>query len=155
MKTDLTGTLSRRQVVSLNRTKILLMDADGVNQKLISKMLGKIGCSVVSTENHGTAVNLIESGDIDLILLDVHLYNSNGFDIAGVIRKKEESSGKRIPIVALADNELKRNREKCMADGLDECLPKPVFENELSRVVGKLAGNCSGQPDKAKSVHPK
>lgn len=152
MKTDLNGIQSSRQVISLHRTKILLMDADRVSQKLISKMLGKVGYPVVSAENHKDAVNIIESNDIDLILLDVHMCKSNGFDIAQVARKKEESSGKRIPIVVLADTAMKVHREKCMAEGLDECLPKPVFENELFRVVSNLTGNRSDKLDKSKTA---
>ena len=141
MKKDSTSEQKPQPVESLKETKVLLMDPNVIQQKLVSKMLGKIGCPVYFTGDFKEARNILDTNKIDLILLDVQMQKSNGFDIRQIAREKEKSIGKRIPIVALTDKAMKIQREKCMADGMDEYLPKPVFEKELCRVIEKLSGN--------------
>lgn len=141
MDSNLNSKEKDQTIVSLDGAKILLMDTNVIQQKLISKMLGKNGYPVILAENYKEAMNILDGEKIDLILLDASLRKTNGFDIAQVVREKEKASGRRIPIVVLADSPIKVHRDECMADGLDECLPKPVFEMELHRVIEKLSGN--------------
>ena len=146
METNQTLSQKAQPAVSLHQSNILIMDTDVVHLKLVSKMLGKIGYPVVFAKDYKEAQNILDTHNIDFILLDVKMQKSNGFDITQVAREKEKSLGRRIPIVALTDKNIKAYREKCLADGLDECLPKPVFETELCRVIGKLS-NSTCQSD--------
>ena len=146
MDSDLNSKEKDQTTVSLDGAKILLMDTNVIQQKLISKMLEKNGCPVILAENYKEAMNILDGEKIDLILLDAQFRKNNGFDIAQIARKKEKASGRRIPIVVLADSAIKVHRDECMAEGLDECLPKPVFDVELHRVIEKLSGN-NGRSD--------
>lgn len=124
---------------SSNQKGILLMDTDVINQKLVSKMLRKIGYPVFFAENDKEALKILDTHNVELILLDAQLRKNNGSDITRIAREKEKTKGKRIPIVILTDKPMKVYREKCISEGLDEFLPKPVFENEICRVIGNLA----------------
>ena len=148
MDSNQNSSLTNRESVSSHQTKVLLMDTCVVNKKLISKILGKIGYPVVCAENHKDALKILDNDQIELILLDVKLSNNGRPDITQIAKEKEKASGRRIPIVLLTDSEIKVHREACMADGLDECLPKPIFEMELCRVIETLTGNNGRCADK-------
>jgi len=145
METNLTTLPTEESAVPLNHSGILFMDTDVVQQKLVSKMLAKIGCPVFFAENYRQALSILDANTIDLILLDAKMRKSNGYDITQIAREKEKIYGKRIPIVLMVEKVMKQHREQCRADGLDDCLPKPVFENELCRVIEKLSGNNGSQ----------
>jgi len=127
-----------QQIISPGRLNILLMDDNVVNQKLIPKMLKKHGHRVVVAADTKEALNILNIEEIDMFLLDIHMRGKNGFDITKAVRKKEKHLGKHIPIILLSENAMKAQREKSFALGLDELLPKPVFEDELCRVIEKI-----------------
>ena len=147
MDKNLKSTSNQKPTVSLLKTNILLIDSCLISQKLISKMLGKIGYSVIIAGNCMNADNILNTHDIDMILMDMHARKHNGFDITEIAKEKERQTGKHIPVIALTDNVMKLHREKCFETGLDEYLPKPIFENELCRVIDKLS-------EKNQVIHP-
>lgn len=132
---------SRRQILSLNSLNILIIDDNWTDKKLMAKMLGKQGYRAILAKDKKDACHILQNGEIDLILLDRNIPMRNGLDIVGVVQEKEKLYGRRIPIVMLAREFKKKDRDKGFSVGLDEYLPKPVFEDELYRVIEKLSGD--------------
>lgn len=141
MERSSTRQTTESPVQSLHQSAILLLDESPINKLLVKKMLSKAGYSVLPADNPMEARNILDTRKIDMILLDVKMQRNNGFDITQVAREKGKLTGKHIPIIALTDNVLKDQRETFLKNGLDEYLPKPIFEEELCRVVKKLNGN--------------
>jgi two-component system sensor histidine kinase/response regulator len=71
----------------------------------------------------------------DLVLMDVQMPQMDGFEVTAAIRKKEESNGRHLPIVAMTAHAMKGDRERCLAAGMDGYVSKPIQPKELFLVI--------------------
>ena len=62
----------------------------------------------------------------------------SGFEATTAIREKEQSTGGRIPIIAMTAHAMKGDRERCIADGMDEYVTKPIRAKELFEAIDDL-----------------
>ena len=115
--------------------RVLLVEDNAVNQRLASRLLEKRGHSVVVAGNGLEALEALEKESFDLVLMDVQMPVMDGFEATAAIRKKEGSSGIRVPIVALTAHAMKGDREKCLAGGMDRYLTKPIRPQELDELL--------------------
>jgi len=102
---------------------ILLAEDNLVNQKLASRLLGKRGHTVTVAGNGTEAVALATTGDFDVILMDVHMPEMDGFEATRRIR---EAGAAHVPIIAMTACAMAGDREKCLEAGMDDYLEKPV-----------------------------
>jgi CheY-like chemotaxis protein len=128
--------------------KVLLVEDQWADQRLISKILMGLGCQVSIAQNLQEAGHLLENKPIEMILLNSSIYSKNGYDFSILVEETERKTGKNIPVIGLDGHFRKIHRDHHMANGMDEYLPKPVSENELFRVMVKLAGRnkCINPP---------
>lgn len=117
--------------------KVLLVEDNFLNQKVVTFHLKKKNYDVVSTDNGPDAMKIVENEDVDLILMDIMLPGMNGFEITAEIRKYEKNQDVKhpVPIIAVTANTLDNDREKCLNAGMDEYLPKPFNAQDLYRVI--------------------
>src|SRR5204863_5476283 len=93
----------------------------------------------VSVANNGKeALETLAQGGFDLVLMDCHMPEMDGFEATMEIRRLEEPAlGKRVPILALTANAMARDREECLNAGMDDHLSKPfnmlVLQEMLAR----------------------
>jgi PAS domain S-box-containing protein len=112
--------------------RILVVDDNVVNQSVVVHMLRKFGCKTEIAADGLQAVAMHGVGEYDLILMDCQMPELDGYQATMRIRTNEraaERNGKpaqRIPIVALTAHALTGDREKCLASGMDDYLPKPI-----------------------------
>ena len=81
------------------------------------------------------ALQALEKGSFDLVLMDVQMPEMDGLEATAVIREKEKGSGLHQPVVALTAHAMKGDREKCMAGGMDGYLSKPIRPQELDQLL--------------------
>ena len=124
---------------------ILLAEDNIVNQKLATKMLEKRGYQVVVAPDGKKAVDAFEKEHFDLILMDIQMPEMDGLEATAEIRKKElelatrnSQPATRIPIVAITAHAMKGDREKFLASGMDDYVPKPVKPENLFEVIKKV-----------------
>jgi len=115
--------------------RILLAEDNPVNQRLASRLLEKRGHSVVVAGNGLEALEALEKESFDLVFMDVQMPVMDGFEATAAIRKKESTTGIRVPVVALTAHAMKGDREKCLAGGMDGYLTKPIRPQELDEVL--------------------
>lgn len=120
-----------------NKVAILLVEDDPVNQKVLYRMLKEKGYSVDIAGNGLEALAKHDQNNYDIILMDIQMPELDGIDTTKYIRKKE-GRDKRTPIVALTAFALKGDKEKFIALGMDEYVPKPVKIEELFSVIDKV-----------------
>ena len=120
--------------------RILLVEDNAVNRRLAQLLLNKQGHSVALAENGRVAVHLFDSEPFDLILMDVQMPEMDGLEAASAIRKREdETRSRRIPIIALTAHAMNRDRELCLAAGMDGYITKPIQPAELYRTIQETA----------------
>ena len=125
---------------------VLLAEDDHVNQMVVEEMLKKLGCRV-DVASDGDAARVAAAGNrYDLILMDCHMPVMDGYEAARGIRKDEETSGTRTPIVALTADALAGDRERCIESGMDDYMTKPVSSALLAAAVERWTGRRMHAP---------
>jgi signal transduction histidine kinase/HPt (histidine-containing phosphotransfer) domain-containing protein len=150
-------------VVESAQLRILLAEDNPANQKLATYILEGRGHRVEVVEDGREAVRLSERSRYDVILMDMQMSEMNGLEATAAIRARErdcsrtverpegriahgstghppgDSSGRRVPIIAVTAHAMKGDRERCLAAGMDGYLSKPINGPELIALVESLA----------------
>jgi len=119
--------------------RILLAEDGIVNQKVAVSLLERRGHRVSVANNGREAVEALEHGSFDLVLMDVQMPEMDGFEATATIRERERATGAHLPIVAMTAHAMKGDRERCLAAGMDEYLSKPIHADELYEMVERMA----------------
>ncbi len=117
--------------------KVLLAEDNKVNQLVAKKILKKWGCEVDCVGTGIEALKAAEKSFYDAILMDCQMPEMDGFEATKKIRKFEEGTGNRIPVIALTANAMKGDREKCLESGMDDFVAKPLKAGLLHQVLYK------------------
>lgn len=106
--------------------RILLVEDNPVNRRLACKQLEKLGYGAIVAENGRRALDVVRLDAFDLILMDCHMPEMDGFAATRAIRKMQSATGKRTPIVAMTADARPEDRAACLAADMDDYLSKPV-----------------------------
>lgn len=119
--------------------KVLLADDNAVNRMLAVRLLNKAGHQVIVAENGREAVQAWEAEQPDVILMDVQMPVMDGLEATQLIRNLEQQKQlNATPIIALTANAMERDREQCLAAGMDDFLSKPFQIQALLEVVQRV-----------------
>src|SRR5205823_6328444 len=119
------------------RLRVLLAEDNAVNQKLMVRLLEKWGHQVTVAANGQEALAATEREPFDLVLMDVQMPEVGGFEATAAIRAREKQTGGHLPVVAMTAHAMEGDRERCLAAGMDDYLPKPIQAHELLAVLGR------------------
>ena len=122
--------LLARQAPSGRALNILLCEDNVVNQKLAIRLLQKAGHRVTLAGNGREAVAAWEAAGapgFDIVLMDIQMPEMDGMETTAVIRRREEASGRHLPIVAMTAHAMRGDRERCLASGMDGYVSKPIL----------------------------
>ncbi|ACP22909.1 putative sensor-regulator protein (plasmid) [Sinorhizobium fredii NGR234] len=114
---------------------VLLAEDGAVNRQVAVDLLTKRGHRVVAVGNGQEAVEAVERGGYDLVLMDVHMPVMDGLAATAAIRALIRPESARVPIVALTASATAADRERCVAAGMDGYVTKPFRATELFHVV--------------------
>jgi CheY-like chemotaxis protein len=117
---------------------VLLAEDNAVNQLVATRILEKLGHQVTVVGNGREAVSAVQSGNYDLIAMDVQMPMMDGLDATRAIREWEITTGAHIPIVAMTAHAMKGDRERCLAAGMDAYVSKPIRLRELEHAIAGL-----------------
>ncbi len=115
--------------------RVLLAEDNAINRELAIRLLTKRGHAVEVATNGKLALDMLEGGYFDVILMDVQMPVVDGFEATAAIRSKEKFTGKHIPIIAMTAHAMKGDRERCLAAGMDEYISKPINAIELMEIL--------------------
>jgi CheY-like chemotaxis protein/HPt (histidine-containing phosphotransfer) domain-containing protein len=88
--------------------------------------------------NGREALALLEREPFDLLLLDIHMPELDGFGVVGAIRERERTAGGHLPVIALTARSRQEDRERCLRAGIDECLTKPYSAADLWAAMARV-----------------
>ncbi|WP_299183396.1 response regulator [uncultured Neptuniibacter sp.] len=113
---------------------ILLAEDNPVNQEVANNMLQGLGYRVIKAEDGKQVINILQQESIDLVLMDCHMPDIDGFEATRCIRSME-SNDERIPIVALTADAQTETRHRCLQVGMDDYLSKPFNRMQLISIL--------------------
>lgn len=116
--------------------RILMAEDNPVNQKVATRMLERLGCFVEIAPNGRDVAQKAAQGGWDVVLMDCQMPEVDGFEAAALIRGMDGDKAS-VPIVALTAQALEGDRERCLAAGMDDYLPKPLRPADLEATIAK------------------
>jgi two-component system, sensor histidine kinase and response regulator len=130
------------QAPQANSLHILLAEDNRVNQIVATRMVEKMGHTVVVAENGRFALEQLATQRFDLVLMDVQMPEMDGLTATRNIRESERRTHLHLPIIAMTAHAMKGDRERCLEAGMDGYLTKPINSQRLEEAI---AGRVHGQ----------
>ncbi len=129
-----------KQAVAAQERKahILVVDDMSVNRLLLTNLLTKLGYRSVTATNGIEAISALESENFDMVFMDCHMPEMDGYDCTRAIRDKEKNEDrKRLPVIALTADAIKGNEQRCLEAGMDDFLTKPINKTRIETMLNK------------------
>jgi signal transduction histidine kinase/CheY-like chemotaxis protein len=114
--------------------KILLVEDNPESRALAIQLLHHFGCFVDFATDGAEALAKLQEQRFDLVFMDCHMPNLNGYDATREIRRLEPV-GQHLPIIALSASVLPEERQKCIDVGMDDYVAKPFSRRDLQQVL--------------------
>lgn len=119
--------------------KVLVADDEPYNRMLLAGILNKWKVPFAEAEDGGEALRLAASGSFDLLLLDLNMPVKNGIEVTVAIRRHGDAHIASLPVVGLTASAHKE-RQRCLAAGMNAVMEKPFRETELMHKLHELLG---------------
>jgi two-component system sensor histidine kinase/response regulator len=130
---------------------VLLAEDNAVNQKVVSRLLERFGCSLDVVESGSEALEALERESYDLVFMDVQMPDMDGLTATRLIRDREKETGGRVPVVAMTAHAMQGDRERCLAAGMDDYITKPISTAAVERVIESIS-ECLPNPARSLPV---
>lgn len=122
------------------KKKILLVEDNPISQNLEMKILREVGYDVDAVSNGHDAIEAIKTGSFDVVLMDVEMTDMDGITATRKVRELAGLNG-RIPIIAVTAHSSMKDREKCLAAGMDDYIAKPINIHFLKLTIDQWLHN--------------
>ena len=120
----------------------MVAEDNPVNQKLIVRLLEKLGHQADVAANGLEAVEAISQLGYSIVLMDCQMPEMDGFEATAEIRKRDEQDGIHTPVIAVTAHAMKGDRERCLAAGMDDYVSKPVRSEDLKAALDRWLEKC-------------
>jgi CheY-like chemotaxis protein len=124
----------------LNKLQVLIAEDNSVNVMLMKKLFSKWDITPVIAENGERAVELLQYGNFDIILMDLQMPVLDGIEATQIIRRMADPKKANIPIIALTASALFDIKDKVYNSGMNDYVSKPFKPNELLEKILGLVG---------------
>jgi PAS domain S-box-containing protein len=124
-----TGISAETAIGLLAGSRVLLVEDNEINRQVARELLEAVGVAVVEALDGHSAVELAGAEEFQAVLIDLQMPVMDGLAAAREIRADPDQSD--LPIIAMTANAMASDREKCLAAGMDDYLPKPIKPNLL------------------------
>jgi len=117
-----------------NNIKVLVVEDVDINQMVITSMLERKGFEVICAENGIKALEALDQHNFDVVLMDCHMPEMDGFEATRQIRKRS-SDDANIPIIAVTADAMKEDRDKCISCGMNDYISKPYRGEDIINMI--------------------
>jgi signal transduction histidine kinase/CheY-like chemotaxis protein/HPt (histidine-containing phosphotransfer) domain-containing protein len=118
---------------------VLVADDSRLNQKVVTGMLERLGCRADIVGSGDAAVAAVAKRSYALVLMDCQMPGMDGYEATRTIRNAE-AGRRRLPVIAMTASALPGDRDRCLAAGMDDHLPKPFSPEELAAMLRRWTG---------------
>ncbi|MBU1822522.1 MAG: response regulator, partial [Bacteroidetes bacterium] len=131
------------KLVSTNRLKVLLVEDNLLNQRLAMRVLQNSGFEPELAENGKIAIEKIRNNQYNVVLMDLQMPEMDGYQATRFIRNELKND---VPIIAMTAHSLVGEKDKCIAVGMNDYLPKPFSPTDLFSKITTLAASLETEP---------
>ncbi len=122
--------------------RVLLAEDHPVNRRVAVGVLEGLGHSVALAADGSEALAALAAAEFDAVLMDVQMPVMDGFEATAGLRAREAGTGRHTPVIALTAHAMKGDRERCLATGFDDHLPKPIRRDALAAALATIAAKA-------------
>ena len=115
--------------------RVMLVEDNDVNMEVSKSILAREGCQVTAAANGVLALEAFDAGEFDMIFMDCHMPEMDGFEATTAIRGREAGARRHTPIIALTANAIAGDREHCLRAGMDDYISKPVSRQAVQMML--------------------
>jgi len=126
------------------RLRVLLAEDNPVAQRMGRSAVERCGHLVEVVDNGKDTVIRVESGQVDIVLLDIEMPVLDGFAATALIREEEKGTGRHIPIVAIVGQNTPLDLARFRRAGMDDVLPKPIDVEKLDALFERFVSSSRG-----------
>jgi PAS domain S-box-containing protein len=130
------GALASPQPAVLSGRRILVVEDNLINQRVAVGLLRRLDCHADVADNGVEALQLALSNHYDAIIMDAMMPIMDGFETTAELRRREPD-GVRVPVIGLTALATEEDRQRCLAAGMDDYIPKPTNFQALSTVLSR------------------
>ena len=116
---------------------VLYVEDDPMNRRVIRDMLDVAGVKMDEAPDAQTGLDMIESGEYSVVLMDLRMPGMDGVEAIKHIRERSDNKAE-LPIIVITADTSRDIREHCMSEGADELLMKPVAMDSLFKTMGEM-----------------
>ena len=120
----------------LPKMRVLVAEDNVVNQKVALRQLEKLGVSAVAVSNGREAIEALDRGRYDAVLMDCQMPEMDGYEATRAIRRHPAFA--RAYIIAMTANAMPGDKEKCIESGMNDYIPKPIRMADLEEALRKV-----------------
>jgi CheY-like chemotaxis protein/HPt (histidine-containing phosphotransfer) domain-containing protein len=139
---------------SSRRLHVLVAEDNPYNQAVMEDLLPRQGHTLQVAGDGWSALNALEQGHFDVMLLDIHMPELDGFQVVAAQRRREQGTGTHLPIIALTARSAAGERERCLGAGMDDYLAKPVRAADLFAAIDRVLRKDEGRGLKDEKEKP-
>jgi PAS domain S-box-containing protein len=125
---------------------ILVAEDNELSAQVLEQTLVRQGHRVRLASNGREVLALATQGGFDLLVLDVHMPELDGFQVVQAIRNRELTTGGHLPVIALTARSRREDRERCLAAGMDDFQTKPIRPADLVAAIDRIVRRDEGKP---------
>ena len=125
-------------ITHVGQLNVLVAEDNDFNTRLLQDRLTRRGHTVRAAVNGRAVLDVLATDTFDVLLLDLHMPELDGFEVIHAIRDRERLTGARLPVIALTARSRPEDRERCLAAGMDEFLVKPVRTPDLHAAIERV-----------------
>ncbi|MFT3693771.1 MAG: AAA family ATPase [Kofleriaceae bacterium] len=124
------------EMVVQERLRVLVAEDNELNALLIREMLERRGHHVEVARTGTRTLELSER--YDLLLLDIHMPELDGYEVIARIRQNERGTNRHLPVIALTASSRQEDRDRCLAAGMDAFIGKPIQGANLAATIARV-----------------
>ncbi len=129
-----------------DRLKVLLVEDNYMNKVLVREILALNGYEIIEAMSGTEALKMLMMVKPDIILMDIHLPEMDGFTATRIIKADERN--RNIPVLALTASAMKGEEEKILSQGFDGYIAKPI---EVKKLLAVISASLSGKKEDSKT----
>jgi signal transduction histidine kinase/HPt (histidine-containing phosphotransfer) domain-containing protein len=140
--------------------RILLCEDNSINQKVAARILQQIGYKTDIADNGRKGLEALDRQPYDLVFMDLMMPEMDGLEATRTIRERQKNSAAhpnysgRILIIAMTAHAMVADRERCLAAGMDDYLPKPIRPKEVRDAIERWGSKTSAAEETKSAPAP-